>query len=1693
MEEPGCEPSQPQREERPFKCGQCQRSYRHAGSLVNHRRTHEVGLFTCLLCGKEFSNPMALKNHLRIHTEERRHRCPDCGRSFRVASQLASHRHSAHASRGQKGEEDGENNFQQGQDSSSSDADVFPALEGGGAGTLLSNLEKYIAESVVPADFSQLEFPGKAEEGQEAPGLPAEERRYKCNQCDKAYKHAGSLTNHKQSHTLGVYQCAVCFKEFSNLMALKNHSRLHSEYRPYKCPLCCKAFRLPSELLSHQKAHEKARWAGRAPSEGSEHSVSEEDSIETSAKLDIYQPPAAAFGEGAPCSLKDGAKAGGGDRGSPDGELCVRCGGNFADEEELRNHSCLYPEEEEEEKEDGGGLAQPTTDSEGAWEASSKDGDQARPYQCGECGRTYRHAGSLINHKKSHQTGVYSCNFCCKQLFNLAALKNHLRIHLKSKPASRPSLRYSCPPAPEEAACHLDQSPAEPAGGERATELPGRGEADGGGALKEEEAGCMEEEEDGASEERPYRCGECGRTYRHRGSLVNHRHTHRTGVYQCSLCPKQYSNLMALRNHVRMHFRASRGKERGNYPCASCGESFEEEAEFQWHQLRHAPGDTAPCPKEGKEEEEPGSIRTQEAALLQAIKRDVEELEAVGPGPGMSHICGCCGMTFRDLASLQSHALVHGDGEPCTGEGEVEPPGRRVYSCELCGKSYRHSGSLINHKQTHQTGDFECSLCAKRFSNVAAFKSHLRGHQKPRRGRAGPEEEEEGGVAEAEPRDAPDGTMQPEGSGDVGHGGPESTRVGEEGTLSEEEPQRSYSLRGGSAVNGWQHLKEEEEAEASPPGSPNSEPYPGEILNHKNSQQLGIYQCSLCPKEYSDLEALKSHFRGHATAQQPGASAEERPFLCSLCGMIFPGEMDLQRHHGLAHGGDGEPQEGSLEADEAAAFPGLQQEGEERPDERDGEEEMLLSHICGYCGQTFDDMASLEEHSLGHREEKEAALADTTIQLRLGPRLELPEEQKTGVTPPDSRPYACGQCGKTYRHGGSLVNHKKTHQVGDYQCGVCSRQYPNLSAYRNHLRNHPKCKLNDSRPAGSGNNAGKEPVLPHGREGGEAAAAPAPGKRDPGGSDAEEGKLHVCDVCGELCKGAAGLEAHCATQHPEEEEELVRVAKEEDEEGGSGEEGATSERPFCCEQCGRSYKHAGSLINHKQTHKTGLFRCAICQKLFYNLMALKNHNRIHFETKRYRCTQCPKAFRLQKQLASHQRVHRERRPPLPSSSSRKLAHAKRAGKAHADGGRVSEPPTAPKKDPEERPYRCEQCGRTYRHAGSLLNHRKSHKTGHYCCPVCPRAYPNLMALKNHQRIHFEVKRHRCPDCGKAFKWQRQLVRHQLIHAQRWPRPGSRSSPARPLLEGSTLVRSKTAREWRAARREQGGSHVDASGGHGDGGHLGTTSGGHVSGTSGPHVDSSHVGSASIGTSGGHVVGGASGGHGDSRHVGSTSGSHVGSASIGASGDHVDTGTQTPVGVSSAPLGPFQCPVCPKQFPTPSALKNHGRVHTKKRFECSECGKAYRASRDLVQHLWRHQAEAEAGAAPGTNGLVDQRPYKCDRCERTYRHAGSLLHHKKVHTTGLYHCPACLKEFHNLLALTYHLRTHSDKKGRCCPNCGQAFRTSSRLASHAKACHGQAGRAKAGHAATGGAQGPEAGPCQDTGVDGNATVTMGQVS
>lgn len=232
----------------------------------------------------------------------------------------------------------------------------------------------------------------------------------------------------------------------------------------------------------------------------------------------------------------------------------------------------------------------------------------------------------------------------------------------------------------------------------------------------------------------------------------------------------------------------------------------------------------------------------------------------------------------------------------------------------------------------------------------------------------------------------------------------------------------------------------------------------------------------------------------------------------------------------------------------------------------------------------------------------------------------------------------------------------------------------------------------------------------------------------------------------------------------------------------------------------------------------------MCLKTYSNLLALKNHRRIHSETRRHRCPECGKAFRVSSQLQNHRRVHQKEREfactlcqrSFPTQISFRLHLEMQHGRAPktlqqpgvssrgSDVGWGSgldltlmqaqglDPNGLPKLNPSHhgpsgssssghqqqqqqsrseagcKSHVCDQCGRRYRHASSLLNHKNSHKMGTYFCNSCQKEFSNLMALKNHRRIHTEPKRYQCPDCGKAFRVSTQLICHRRIHTKEKP-------------------------------------------------------------------------------------------------------------------------------------------------------------------------------------------------------------------------------------------------------------------------------------------------------------------------------------
>ncbi|KAG8146122.1 hypothetical protein E2320_012517 [Naja naja] len=88
-------------------------------------------------------------------------------------------------------------------------------------------------------------------------------------------------------------------------------------------------------------------------------------------------------------------------------------------------------------------------------------------------------------------------------------------------------------------------------------------------------------------------------------------------------------------------------------------------------------------------------------------------------------------------------------------------------------------------------------------------------------------------------------------------------------------------------------------------------------------------------------------------------------------------------------------------------------------------------------------------------------------------------------------------------------------------------------------------------------------------------------------------------------------------------------------------------------------------------------------------------------------------------------------------------------------------------------------------------------------------------------------------------------------------------------------------------------------------------------------------------------------------------------------------------------------------------------------------------------------------------LKDERPYKCGKCDKTFRYAHEYSWHQKVHAgektyrcSDCAKCPHCEKTFRRGSTLIRHRRIHMGKEGPFeCPHCQQAFGQSANLLKH----------------------------------------------
>ncbi|KAF4518202.1 hypothetical protein B566_EDAN005927 [Ephemera danica] len=193
------------------------------------------------------------------------------------------------------------------------------------------------------------------------------------------------------------------------------------------------------------------------------------------------------------------------------------------------------------------------------------------------------------------------------------------------------------------------------------------------------------------------------------------------------------------------------------------------------------------------------------------------------------------------------------------------------------------------------------------------------------------------------------------------------------------------------------------------------------------------------------------------------------------------------------------------------------------------------------------------------------------------------------------------------------------------------------------------------------------------------------------------------------------------------------------------------ERPFSCDECGKSFLLKHHLVTHSRVH-SGLrpFGCNDCGKTFAHKHCLVTHQRLHSGLRPFQCTECKKSFTLKHHLVTHSRTHSKDRP----------FHCDECGKTFSQKRNLV---THAKLHSGERPFQCAICGECFSQREHLLAHSRFHGgESAFVCMDCGEAFARKFQLVDHRRQHGHSP-YSCGICGKEFLQKRTLVAHTKLH------------------------------------------------------------------------------------------------------------------------------------------------------------------------------------------------------------------------------------------------------------------------------------------------------------------------------------------
>ncbi|XP_069089626.1 zinc finger protein 436-like isoform X2 [Pleurodeles waltl] len=130
--------------------------------------------------------------------------------------------------------------------------------------------------------------------------------------------------------------------------------------------------------------------------------------------------------------------------------------------------------------------------------------------------------------------------------------------------------------------------------------------------------------------------------------------------------------------------------------------------------------------------------------------------------------------------------------------------------------------------------------------------------------------------------------------------------------------------------------------------------------------------------------------------------------------------------------------------------------------------------------------------------------------------------------------------------------------------------------------------------------------------------------------------------------------------------------------------------------------------------------------------------------------------------------------------------------------------------------------------------------------------------------------------------------------------------------------------------------------------------------------------------------------------------------------------------------------------------HHGVPPGERSYMCPDCGVFYSDLSMFIVHQTLHAENTDDNEnhSRPSGDSIDDKPYKCNECEKSFRQNSGLLKHQRNHTGEKpYTCAHCGKSFARSSSLSLHKRIHTGEKPYICTVCEKCFSQSSSLIKH----------------------------------------------